>query len=173
MHRKLAIAAILALAVPSIALAAPKGKGGPGGGGGAKTAPHFVPKGPPPKVGGTAHVVIHHGPIVVHPGAGTIHPGPVVAHGPFVFHGHPFAWHPVHFPHPWLYPAGFGYRLWTVGAILPPIFWSTPTYYYTDWATMGLPPPDPGFQYVEYGPDLLLVNTATGEVVQVFPGAFN
>ena len=36
-----------------------------------------------------------------------------------------------------------------------------------------LPPPDPGFQYIEYGPDLLLVNVATGEIVQVFPGAFS
>jgi Ni/Co efflux regulator RcnB len=90
-----------------------------------------------------------------------------------VFHGHPFAWHPVHFPHPWVYPQGYGYRLWTVGAVLPPMFWQRPDYYYTGWAEMGLPPPDPGFQYVEYGPDLLLVNVSTGEVVQVFPGAFS
>jgi hypothetical protein len=106
--------------------------------------------------------------------AGPMHPGPGPFHpGPFVFHGHPFAWHPVHFPHPWVYPPGYGYRLWGVGAILPPLFWSTPTYYYTGWAGMGLPPPDPGFQYVQYGPDLLLVNVTTGQVVQVFPGAFN
>jgi hypothetical protein len=26
---------------------------------------------------------------------------------------------------------------------------------------------------VEYGPDLLLVNVTTGEVVEVFPGAFS
>jgi Ni/Co efflux regulator RcnB len=90
-----------------------------------------------------------------------------------VFHGHPFAWHPVHFPHPWVYPPGYGYRQWAVGAILPPLFWQRPDYYYTGWAEMGLPPPDPGYQYVEYGPDLLLVNVGTGEVVQVFPGAFS
>jgi hypothetical protein len=93
-------------------------------------------------------------------------------HGPFMFHGHPYAWHPVHFPRPWAYPPGYGYRLWAVGAILPPLFWSTPTYYYSDWAEMGLPPPEPGFQYVQYGPDLLLVDITTGQVVQVFPGAF-
>ena len=92
---------------------------------------------------------------------------------PWVFHGHPYAWHPVRYPRPWAYPAGYRYRLWAVGAILPAIFWSTPTYYYTDWDAMGLPPPDPGFQYVQYGPDLLLVNVATGEVIQVFPGAFS
>jgi Ni/Co efflux regulator RcnB len=48
-----------------------------------------------------------------------------------------------------------------------------PDYYYNGWADMGLPPPDPGFQYVQYGPDLLLVNVSTGEVAQVFPGAFS
>jgi hypothetical protein len=99
--------------------------------------------------------------------------GPIVGHGPYVFHGHPYAWHPVHFPRPWVYPQGYDYRLWAVGAILPPLFWSTPIYYYTGWDAMGLPPPDPGFQYIEYGPDLLLVNVATGEIVQVFPGAFS
>ena len=96
-----------------------------------------------------------------------MHGGP---HGPFMFHGHPFAWHPVHFAHPWVYPQGYGYRLWAVGAILPPLFWQRPDYYYNGWADMGLPPPDPGFQYVQYGPDLLLVNVSTGEVAQVFPG---
>jgi hypothetical protein len=80
---------------------------------------------------------------------------PDCGHGPYVFHGHPYAWHPVHFPRPWVYPPGYDYRLWAVGAILPPLFWSTPTYYYTGWDAMGLPPPDPGFQYIEYGPDLL------------------
>jgi Ni/Co efflux regulator RcnB len=95
-----------------------------------------------------------------------------LAHGPFLFHGHPYAWHPVHFAHPWVYPPGYGYRLWAVGAILPPLFWSTPRYYYPEYAALGLPPPDPGFQYVQYGPDLLLVNVSTGQVVQVFPGAF-
>jgi hypothetical protein len=110
----------------------------------------------------------------MHPGP--MHPGPMhpgFRPGPFVFHGHPFAWHPVHFPHPWAYPPGYAYRAWAVGAILPPLFWRSPTYYYTGWAGMGLPPPDPGYQYVQYGPDLLLVNVATGQVVQTFPGAFN
>jgi len=175
MQRVFAIAAMFALAVPSIAMAAPpKGHPGPVGGP-PKSFVQHGPVGGPPKSAVIVHqrAVVHPNVGVVHPNVGVIHPGPVAIHGPFVFHGHSFAWHPVHFPHPWVYPAGYGYRLWAVGAILPPLFWSDPTYYYTDWATMGLPPPDPGFQYVEYGPDLLLVNTATGEVVQVFPGAFN
>jgi Ni/Co efflux regulator RcnB len=58
-----------------------------------------------------------------------------------------------------------------VGAILPPLF-LTPAYYYTQWAGLGLPPPEPGFQWVQYGPDLLLVNVATGRVVDVAYGVF-
>ena len=40
-------------------------------------------------------------------------------------------------------------------------------YWYADWATLGLAPPEPGFQWVRYGPDLLLVNVTTGQVVDV------
>jgi hypothetical protein len=158
MLRTFAVAAALALAVPTVTMAQygppDHGHGHPGPG---HPGPHGPPRGP------------HMGPY--HPGP--FHPGPGFHPGPFVFHGHPFAWHPVHFPHPWVYPPGYGYRLWGVGAILPPLFWSTPAYYYTRWAGMGLPPPDPGYQYIEYGPDLLLVNVSTGQVVQAFPGAFN
>jgi len=163
MSRAFAIAAMFALAVPTLAVAQGgpppgKGKGKPPPGRPAlHVVPHVVPHGVPggPRVGGAMRPV----------------PGP---HAAWVYHGHPYAWHGVHYPHPWAYPPGFAYRLWAVGAILPPLFWAANSpYYYGGWADMGLPPPDPGFQYVEYGPDLLLVNVATGEVVQVFPGAFN
>ena len=164
MRRIFAIAAMFVLAAPTMATAqAPaEGRGHP--------PPRAASHGP--VVHGPAGPVVH-GPAgpVVH---GPVHVGgPIVGHGPYVFHGHPYAWHPVHFPRPWVYPQGYDYRLWAVGAILPPLFWSTPIYYYTGWDAMGLPPPDPGFQYIEYGPDLLLVNVATGEIVQVFPGAFS
>jgi hypothetical protein len=163
MLRTFAVAAALALAVPTVAMA----QGGPDHGHGRPGPGRPGPHGPP---GG------HMGPYRPgpHPGGPAFgHGGPGFHPGPFVFHGHPFAWHPVHFPHPWVYPRGYGYRLWAVGAILPPLFWSTPTYYYTGWAGMGLPPPDPGYQYIEYGPDLLLVNVSNGQVVQAFPGAFD
>jgi Ni/Co efflux regulator RcnB len=175
MRRMLAIAAIFAL-VPIVAMAEneqdkrhgppPKGQ-------------HVGPAHPAVRAPvGVNHGPVNHGPIGVNHGPIGVNHGPigsvhVVGHGPWMFHGRSWAWHPVHYPHPWIYPAGYGYRLWAVGAILPAIFWSTPTYYYADWAGMGLPPPDPGFQYVEYGPDLLLVNVATGAVVEVFPGAFS
>jgi Ni/Co efflux regulator RcnB len=85
----------------------------------------------------------------------------------FTYHGRPF--NRVHLA-PFIYPNGWAYRRWAVGAVLPPLFLA-PAYYYTDWATLGLEAPQPGFQWVRYGPDLLLVNVATGAVVDVVPDA--
>jgi hypothetical protein len=97
------------------------------------------------------------------------HPGgPPGRPGGFMFRGHPFQ--PVHIA-PFMYPHGWGYRRWVVGATLPVLFLA-PAYYYAEWAGLGLPPPDPGFQWVRYGPDLLLVNVGTGQVVDVVYGAF-
>jgi Ni/Co efflux regulator RcnB len=96
-------------------------------------------------------------------------PGPNHAVGApghqFTYHGRPF--NRVHLA-PFAYPNGWAYRRWAVGAVLPPLFLA-PAYYYTDWATLGLEAPQPGFQWVRYGPDLLLVNVATGAVVDVVP----
>jgi len=72
---------------------------------------------------------------------------------------------------PWAYPPGWAYRRWAVGAVLPPLFLA-PSYYYTGWAGLGLAPPPPGYQWVRYGPDLLLVNVPTGQVVDVAYGVF-
>jgi hypothetical protein len=175
MRRVFAIAAILALAVPSLALAQGVGGGNPHGN--QKGGPHPGPAGRGPAFRGpVVHGPVIRGPVVHGP---VVHGpirvgGPVVGHGPWLFRGHSYAWHPVAFPRPWVYPPGFAYRLWAVGAVLPPLFWAANSpYFYAGWAGMGLPPPDPGFQYVQYGPDLLLVNVATGQVVQVFPGAFS
>lgn len=164
--RAIAIAAMFALAVPTLAMA----QGGPPPGHGhGKPPPGHPGPGPGPH-GPIVHGPIVHGPVVRGP---VVRGGPIRVGAPWMFHGHSYAWHPVRFPRPWVYPPGFAYRLWAVGAVLPPLFWSTPTYYYTGWADMGLPPPDPGYQYVQYGPDLLLVNVSNGQVVQVFPGAFS
>jgi len=88
--------------------------------------------------------------------------------GRFVYQGRPF--NPVHVA-PFVYPRGWTYRRWVIGAVLPPVFLAS-AYYYSDWAALGLPPPEPGFQWVRYGPDLLLVDEGTGEVVDVLYGAF-
>lgn len=69
------------------------------------------------------------------------------------------------------YPRGYRYRRWVIGAILPHIFLSN-YYYWTDWSALGLLPPPPGYVWVRYGPDLLLVNRYTGRVADVIYGAF-
>jgi hypothetical protein len=88
--------------------------------------------------------------------------------GRFLYHGRPF--NRVHLA-PFVYPPGWAYRRWVIGAALPPLFLAS-AYYYSGWAALGLPPPQPGFQWVRYGPDLLLVNVATGQVVDTVYGAF-
>jgi hypothetical protein len=181
MLRALAITALFALALPTLAAAqgtAPQNHGRAGG------APRAAP-GPGPRVGGPPPgrtfvaprgPMGHPGPVVgpgprLRPGPGPRlgpGPGPGATAGHFMFRGHPFVG--VHAA-PYAYPAGYGYQRWAAGGILPSLFLA-PTYYYTDWATLGLDPPPPGFQWVRYGPDLLMVNVETGQVVDVAYGVF-
>jgi Ni/Co efflux regulator RcnB len=72
---------------------------------------------------------------------------------------------------PFVYPAGWGYRRWQIGAFLPPVF-LVRAYWYPDWDLLGLPPPPPDSQWVRYGPDLLLVDLTTGEVIEVVSDVF-
>lgn len=69
------------------------------------------------------------------------------------------------------HPHGYAYRRWTVGRVLPRAYWS-PTYYYRGYAALGLMAPPANFQWVRYGPDLLLVNIRTGNVVDIRYGVF-
>jgi Ni/Co efflux regulator RcnB len=69
------------------------------------------------------------------------------------------------------YPPGFAYRRWLSGALLPPVFLSG-AYFYNDYTALGLGPPPPGYRWIRNGPDLLLVNIATGRIVDVVDGAF-
>lgn len=69
------------------------------------------------------------------------------------------------------YPHGYAYRHWAVGGILPHLFLSN-LYYWTNWAALGLGPPPPGYVWVRYGPDLLLVDRYTGRIADVIYGAF-
>ena len=50
-----------------------------------------------------------------------------------------------------------------LGSILPRLFLSS-SYYWSDWGALGLGPPPPGYVWVRYGPDLLLVNRYTGRI---------
>ena len=61
------------------------------------------------------------------------------------------------------FPQGFTYQTWATGGILPPVFLSA-SYFYDGYATLGLAPPPGGYQWVRYGPDLLLVNVHTGRI---------
>lgn len=170
MSRLIVLIAALALALPTLAAAQPheEHKGPP-------PHPAAHPPGPPPHgPAGPPHGPVVHGPVV--PGGPVIHgpgvPGGPGFHGPggpqFGFRGHSF--NRVHGA-PFMYPPGFGYRRWEPGLILPPLF-LTPDYYYGDWAALGLEPPPPGAQWVRYGPDLLLVDVSTGQVIDVAYGVF-
>lgn len=69
------------------------------------------------------------------------------------------------------YPPGYAYRRWTSGALLPALFLSS-LYFFDDWRAMGVTAPPPGYRWVRYGPDLLLVNVRTHRVRDVIYGAF-
>ena len=77
---------------------------------------------------------------------------------------------PIHRPG-FRYPHGYGYRRWHIGLFLPHVFLHH-YYYFNDWALLGLGPPPPGYVWVRYGPDLLLVDRFTGRIADVIYGAF-
>lgn len=77
---------------------------------------------------------------------------------------------PIHRPG-FNYPRGYRYRRWNIGLILPSIFLSN-YYYFNDWNAYGLYAPPPGYVWVRYGPDLLLVNRRSGRIRYVIYGAF-
>jgi Nickel/cobalt transporter regulator len=66
---------------------------------------------------------------------------------------------------PLVNPNEWGYRPGGVASSLPYVFLA-PTYGDTFWATLGLQPPPPGYQWVRSGPDLLLVNVNTGHIAE-------
>lgn len=97
----------------------------------------------------------------------------VVAHprrpGQFWHRG---SWHVrVHGP-VYRWPHGWHYRRWAIGSILPTVFF-VPDYFYDDYAVLGLQTPPPGYRWVRYGGDLLLVNLRTGEVEDVVYDVFD
>jgi Ni/Co efflux regulator RcnB len=70
------------------------------------------------------------------------------------------------------WPHGWRYRVWSIGAILPAVFLAS-EYYYDDYRLLGLQAPPPGYRWVRYGDDLLLVNLRTGEVEDVVYDVFD
>lgn len=89
--------------------------------------------------------------------------------GHYRYHGHDFERFRAGI---YRWPEGRHYRHYAVGAIFPQIFWN-PDYYITDYADWDLDPPPPDCQWVRYGPDLVLFNLDTAEVIEVIPDAFD
>jgi Ni/Co efflux regulator RcnB len=184
MKRLLAYVAALSLVMaPTLSLAQTPKKGGGGGGKPASHTTHtpsnkhtVAKPGPRPGHGGPGHVSGGHGPRPGHGGPGHVAGRPVyghgVYHGPrgnrFYYNGHYFG--RIH-GGPWAWPGGYGYHRFYIGGILPAIFLGS-AYVYADYLALGLAAPDPGFVWVRYGPDLVLVNQATGQIVQVAYGVF-
>lgn len=178
MKRILAIATALCFGLPAIAYAAPGDRDKHGGGKPPMTKPAFgaKPVGPKPGNGnrpkppGNSHKP--------RPPSNANRPG----------HGHakpPPSWHK---PRPsqfywrgkwtsryrapaYVYPRGYTYRYWRSGDVLPLLF-LTAQYYFDNYTQLGLETPPPGYRWVRYGPDLLLVNVRTGSVEDVVYGAF-
>jgi Ni/Co efflux regulator RcnB len=198
--RRVFIAALLLLATPTLAVAQgnnpqqpggskpPAGARPPGGSG----QPALRPGAPP---GTRTLVVPHAGPqpgfarpqtgvvapplpgVVAPPQRGVIPPPqPGFASPPAGGQAaHQFTWRGRAFARvqaaPFVYPSGYAYQRWAVGAILPPLLLA-PEYFYPGWDALGLDPPPPYFEWVRYGPDLLLVNVTTGEVADTIYDAF-
>lgn len=76
----------------------------------------------------------------------------------------------VHAP-AYVYSHGWHYRRWIIGERMPPYFFA-PAYFYAGWAVLGLQAPVPGYAWVRFGPDLVLVNLTTGEIEDVIYGVF-
>lgn len=195
MKRILAIATALCFAVPTLALAQQdhRGKPGPGSQKPPMTKPAFgaKPVGPQKPPGNANRPKPpNHG--VTKPWPPSNHHKPPQHRPPAVKppKPRPPSWRPPQWHKPraaqwywrgrWVnrvhgpafrYPMGWSYRYWTIGDILPGLFLSS-AYYYDNVRPLGLEVPPPGYRWVRYGPDLLLVNLRTGSVEQVAYGVF-
>jgi Ni/Co efflux regulator RcnB len=70
----------------------------------------------------------------------------------------------------WSRPSGWYYRPWAYGMFLP-FGWFGPAYY-LNWGIYDLPPPPIGCEWVRQGPDAVLVDIWTGEILSVYSGVF-
>jgi Ni/Co efflux regulator RcnB len=68
-------------------------------------------------------------------------------------------------------PHGYAYRRYSVGERLDQAFYAR-DYWLTDWAAYDLMSPPDGYVWVRFGPDAILIDEATGDVVQVQYGIF-
>ena len=68
-------------------------------------------------------------------------------------------------------PRGWYDHRWVFGERLPFFFW-THNYWLTSWWLFGLPIPPVGCEWVRVGNDALLIDTRTGEIIQVVYNIF-
>jgi Ni/Co efflux regulator RcnB len=64
-------------------------------------------------------------------------------------------------------PRGYYYRRWGVGSIFPSLFWASSSYFINSWWSYGLMSPPWGYEWVRYGPDAVLIDVRTGQILQV------
>jgi Ni/Co efflux regulator RcnB len=81
--------------------------------------------------------------------------------------------HAAHRFHAGIYraPPGYHYRRWGYGQFLPAVYWGR-DFWIGDFLAYGLFAPPDGFVWVRYGPDALLIDEYTGEIIQVDYGVF-
>lgn len=68
-------------------------------------------------------------------------------------------------------PHGYHYRRWAYGMFLPEIYFAQ-DYWISDYEDYDLDDPPDGYVWVRYGPDALLLDEDTGEIVEVEYGVF-
>lgn len=72
---------------------------------------------------------------------------------------------------PYNRPRGWVAHTWAYGQILPRAYWA-PQYILSDYWLFALEVPPAGFEWVRDGADALLINTDSGEILQVEYGVF-
>jgi Ni/Co efflux regulator RcnB len=68
-------------------------------------------------------------------------------------------------------PAGYSYHRWNYGDNLPREYWAQ-NYWIGNFLNFGLIAPPDGYVWVRYGPDAVLIDEDTGEIIQVEYGIF-
>jgi Ni/Co efflux regulator RcnB len=68
-------------------------------------------------------------------------------------------------------PPGYAYQRWGFGQNLPREYWAQ-NYWITNYLNFGLVAPPDGYVWVRYGPDAILIDEDTGDIIQVEYGVF-
>ena len=68
-------------------------------------------------------------------------------------------------------PADYSYHRWSFGDNLPREYWAQ-NFWLNNYLNFGLVAPPDGYVWVRYGPDAVLIDEDTGEIVQVEYGVF-